>query len=73
MLGPDMRGHLSRALLKVSREVLSSGGTLLIVSDPVTVAAARFECDEQSVDYRSIDQGDPFVTLVPDTLVIPQS
>lgn len=72
MLGRDNHGHLSRALLEVSQEALASGGALLIVSDPTTMAAARAVCNEQSVDYHDIDQDSPLAVVTPDTLVIPQ-
>jgi 16S rRNA G1207 methylase RsmC len=73
MFGRDNHGHLSRALLEVSREALTPGGALLIVSDPTTMAAARAVCDEQPIVYYNIDQESPFAIVTPDTLVIPKS
>lgn len=73
MFGRDNHGHLAQALMEVSQQALASGGALLIVSDPTTMAAARAVCDEQLVNYHNIDQESPFAIVTPDTLVIPQS
>jgi len=70
MFGPDFEGDLARKLLLVSRSALKSGGSMIIYSDPLTMAATQEVCEEEGVDFQGIGQLTTGLSGSPDTIVV---
>ena len=70
---PDDVGDRIRGLLSVSRQALASSGLLIVYSDLPTMESVRNACDEESVNYKRIDEQQyPSTSYQADTVVIRQ-